>query len=61
MSCVSQDLFSRFKENVLFCEMFGNTRSHDMLKRFTEDTGQGYWPVISWLGLSHFFLKKNKG
>ena len=25
-----------------------------MLKHFTEDTGQGYWPIIGWFGLSPF-------
>ena len=25
-----------------------------MLKHFTEDTGQGYWPIIGWFVLSPF-------
>ena len=26
-----------------------------MLKHFTEDTGQGYWPIIGWFGFVPFF------
>ena len=49
----------QFRENVLFCEMFGNTRSLDMLRHFTEDTGQGYWLIVGWFGLVPFL--KNRG
>ena len=31
----------QFEENVLACEVFGDPRSHNMLKHPTEDTCQG--------------------
>ena len=30
-----------------------------MLKHFTEDTGQGYWPIIGWFGFVPLF--KDRG
>ena len=59
--CLAGPLFPepmlQFREIVLFCEMFGNTRSLDMLKHFTEDTGQGYWPIFSWLWIHWPFFQ----
>ena len=45
----------QFRKNVLFCEMFGNTRSNEMLAHYTENTGQGYWPIIGWFGFVPLF------
>ena len=51
--CLAGSLFPehvlQFKENVLVCEVFGDPRSHNMLKHLTEDTCQGNWLVICWV------------
>ena len=43
--CLTGSLFPesvlQFKDNVLVCEVFGDPRSHNMLKHLTEDTCQG--------------------
>ena len=48
--CLAKSLFPKpmlqFKENFLVCEVLGDTRSHNMLKHLTEDTGQGDWSII---------------
>ena len=58
MSCVSQDLFSRnraaIQRGCLVCEVFGDPRSHNMLKHLTEDTGQGNWTIICWVSFIPF-------
>ena len=43
------------RKNVLLFETSGNTRSHDMLKLFTENTDQGYWSIIGWFGFVPLF------
>ena len=30
-----------------------------MLKHFTEETGQGYWQIIGWLGFVPFFKNRD--
>ena len=57
--CLAGSLFLepvlQFKENVLVCEVFGDPRSHNMLKHLTEDTYQGNWSVICWVSFIPFF------
>ena len=49
----------QLKKNVLVCKMFRDTRSHDVLKHFAEDTGKGDGSIVCGVCFIPFF--KNRG